>query len=147
LQLAFDPERSRRPSEITAASYTTLRVAREHAVDKLQNKQGAHVVRSGCWNGQGRLPTPPPPSAPPAPKLGPTASFKPILGGLEADIADRSGVASQCTYVMDNVDRSFGLAANATFPLRIVPLVPQFQDRSVTITCDNSTKTQVTAHF
>jgi hypothetical protein len=133
--------------EIVAAQYTTLRVAREHAVDKLQNKQGAHVVQSGCWNGQGRLPIPPPPSAPPPPKLGPTASFHPILGGLEADITDRSGVASQCTYVMDNVNRSFGLAANSTFELKIVPLIPNFRDRSVTITCDNGTKTQATAHF
>jgi hypothetical protein len=132
--------------EMVGGTDITLRKARENARGKPQNKQGVRVVAAGCSNGD-TLPPPPPPPAPPAPKLGPTASFHPILGGLEADITDRSGVASQCTYVMDNVNRSFGLAANATFELKIVPLIPNFRDRSVTITCDNGTKTQATAHF
>jgi hypothetical protein len=131
--------------EMVGGTDITLRKAEENARGKLQNNQGVRVVAAGCSNGD-TLP-PPPPSAPPAPKLGPTASFHPILGGLEADITDRSGVASQCTYVMDNVNRSFGLAANSTFDLKIVPLIPNFRDRSVTITCDNGTKTQATAHF
>jgi hypothetical protein len=74
-------------------------------------------------------------------------SFNPILGGLEAHITDRSGVASQCTFAMDDVNRSFALAANSTFDLKIVPAIPRFRDRSVTITCDNGTKTQATTRF
>jgi hypothetical protein len=132
--------------EMVGGTDITLRRAGENARAKLQNKQGVREVAAGCSNGD-TLPPPPPPSTPPPPKLGPTASFHPILGGLEADITDRSGVASQCTYVMDNVNRSFGLAANSTFELKIVPLIPNFRDRSVTITCDNGTKTQATAHF
>jgi Domain of unknown function (DUF4189) len=130
--------------EMVGASYITLRVAQEHAIQKLQNRQGAHVVASTCSNGQGQRPPAP---APAPPKLGPTASFNPTLGGLEAHITDRSGVAAQCTYVMENVNRSFGLSANATFDLRIVPLLPKFRDQSVTISCDNGTKTSTTAHF
>jgi hypothetical protein len=130
--------------EMVGGTDVTLRKARENAIAKLQNQQGMRVVASGCSNGD--VP-PPPPSAPPAPKLGPTVSFNPILGGLEAHITDRSGVASQCTYAMEHVNRSFGLAANATFDLRIVPLLPKFRDQSVTITCDNGTKTQTSTHF
>jgi hypothetical protein len=122
----------------------SLRRAREEATGNLQNKQGAHLVVSGCSNGQGQLPPAP---APAPPKLGPTVSFYPILGGLEADVTDRSGVASQCTYAMENVNRSFGLAANAAFELKIVPLIPKLRDQSVTISCDNGTKTQATTHF
>lgn len=130
--------------EMVGATDITLRRAQDNASGKLQNQQGARIVASGCSNGA----VPPPPPPPPAPpKLGPTVSFHPILGGLEADITDRSGVASQCTYVMDEVNRSFGLAANATFDLKIVPAIPRFRDRSVTITCDNGTKTQATTRF
>jgi len=136
--------------EIEAASDTTFRRAEENAMGKLQSPQGAHVVVSGCTNGQAQLPPPPnqpPPPNKPEPKLGPTVSFSPILGGLKAHITDRSGVASQCTYVMDDINRTFGLAANSTFDLRIVPAIPRFHDRDVTITCDNGTKTQVTTRF
>jgi hypothetical protein len=128
--------------EMVGASYITLRVAREHAVQKLQNRQGARLVASGCTNGQGQLPP-----APAPPKLGPTVSFNPILGGLQAHITDRSGVASQCTFAMDDVNRSFALGGNATVDLRIVPAIPKFRDRNVTITCDNNTKTGVTTRF
>jgi hypothetical protein len=69
------------------------------------------------------------------------------VGGLEAHITDRSGVASQCTYVMDDINRPFALAANATFDLKIVPAIPRLRDRNVTITCDNGTKTQTTTRF
>jgi len=132
--------------EVEVASDISLRRAQESAVHKLQSLQNtAYVVASGCPNGQGDLQPPPPVAAPP--RLGPTVSFKPILGGLEADIADRSGVASQCTYVMDDINRTFGLPANASTDLRIVPAIPRFRDRSVTITCDNNTKTQATTRF
>ena len=101
---------------------------------------------SDCSNGAAP-PPPPPPPAPPAPKVGPAVSLNPILGGPEAHITDRSGVASQCTYAMDDINRSFALAANSTFDLKIVPVIPRFRDRSVTITYDNGTKTQATTHF
>ena len=130
--------------EMVGATEITLRRAQDNARGTLQNQQGARIVASGCSNGA--VPPPPPPPAP-APKLGPTVSFNPILGGLEAHITDRSGVASQCTYVMDDINRSFALAANSTFDLKIVPAIPRFRDRSVTITCDNGTKTQATTHF
>ena len=130
--------------EMVGATEITLRRAQDNARGKLQNQQGARIVASGCSNGA--VPPPPPPPAP-APKLGPTVSFNPILGGLEAHITDRSGVASQCTYVMDDINRSFALAANLTFDLKIVPAIPRFRDRSVTITCDNGTKTEATTRY
>jgi hypothetical protein len=132
--------------EMVGGTDITLRRAQDNARGNLQNKQGVRVVAAGCSNGA-TLPPAPPPSAPPAPKLGPTVSFKPILGGLEADVTDRSGAASQCTYVMDDINRSFALAANSTFNLRIIPAIPRFRDRSVTISCDNNTKTQATTRF
>jgi hypothetical protein len=134
--------------EMTGASDASLQVAQNSAVSKLQNQQGAHVVVSGCSNGQVAPPPPPnQPPPPPAPKLGPTVSFKVIIGGLEALITDRSGVSSQCTYAMDDVNRSFALSANSTYDLKIVPAIPKFRDRNVTITCDNGTSTQATTHF
>jgi hypothetical protein len=130
--------------EMVGGTDITLRKAGENARAKLQNKQGVRVVAAGCSNGD-TLPPPPPPPA--APKLGPTVSFKPILGGLEADITGRSGMASQRTYAMDDINRGFALAANSTFNLRIIPAIPRFRDRSVTITSDNNTKTQATTRF
>jgi hypothetical protein len=129
--------------EFEAGQDPTLQVAQANARQKLQAQQGARIVVSGCSNGA----VPPPPPAPAPPKLGPTVSFNPILGGLEAHITDRSGVASQCTYAMDEITRTFALAANSTFDLRIVPAIPRFRDRTVTITCDNGTKTQATTRF
>jgi hypothetical protein len=134
--------------EMVGGTDITANKAQDNVRGKLQNQQGARIVAAGCSNGA--VPPPPPPPPPPAPappKLGPTVRFNPILGGLEAHITDRSGVASQCTYVMDDVDRSFGLSANSTFDLRIIPAIPQFRDRTVTITCDNGTKTQATTRF
>ena len=123
--------------EMQGATDITLRRAQDNARGKLQNQQGARIVASGCSNG-----AVPPPPAPPAPP-----KAKPPVTGLEANITDRSGVASQCTYAMDDVNRSFGLAANSTFDLKIVPAIPRFRDRNVTITCDNGTKTQATTRF
>jgi hypothetical protein len=114
-------------------------IAFQNALAGLQNKQGAQVLRTGCAANVS--------VAPPPPKPGPSVTFNPILGGLEAHITDRSGVGSQCMYVMDDVSRNFALAVNATFDLKIVPAIPRFTDRNVTITCDNGTKTQTTTRF
>lgn len=131
--------------EFESATATTQRDAEASARQKLQAQQGARIVVSACSNGASA--PPPPPSAPPAPKLGPTVSVNPILGGLQAHITDRNGVASQCTFAMDDINRSFALAANATFDLKVVPAIPRFRDRNVTISCDNGTKTQTTVRF
>jgi hypothetical protein len=131
--------------EFEQASDPSLRVAQDNARAKLQSQQGANIVVSACANGQVLPPNPPPAPAPP--KLGPTVSFNPILGGLEAHITDRSGVASQCTYTMDNLNRSFALPANSTYDLKIVPAIPRFKNTNVTIKCDNGTTTQTTTKF
>jgi hypothetical protein len=89
----------------------------------------------------------PNPTAPPAPKLGPTVSWDVILGGLKASITDRSGVSSQCTYTTDNYNRGFALSANSTYDLKIVPAIPEFRNWTVTITCDNGTSTSATTYF
>jgi len=134
--------------EEVGASDPSLAAAQSKAKGMLQNQTGAKVIVSGCTNGNSTPPPPnQPPPPPPAPKLGPTVSFKTVLGGLEAHITDRSGVASQCTYATDNVNRSFGLAANSSYDLRIVPAVPQFRNWTVTITCDNGTSTTATTFF
>ncbi len=133
--------------EMTGASDASLQAAQNSAVSKLQNQQGAKVIVSGCSNGGTQPPPSSQPTPPPAPKLGPTVSWKPIVGGLQAHITDRSGVSSQCTYVTDNFNRGFALPANSSYDLRIVPAVPQFRNWNVTITCDNGTSTQATTFF
>jgi len=131
--------------EEVGAKGSTVAAASSAALGLLQNQTGAKVIVSGCSNGA--TTPPPPPIDPPAPKLGPTVSFKTVLGGLEAHITDRSGVSSQCTYVTDNVNRSFALAANSSYDLRIVPAIPQFRNWTVTITCDNGTSTTTSTYF
>ena len=79
--------------------------------------------------------------------MGPTVSFNPIVGGLEAHITDRSGVSSQCTYTTDNYNSSFALPANSTYDLKIVPAIPRFKNWNVTVACDNGTSTQATTYF
>jgi hypothetical protein len=133
--------------EMTGAKAATLAAAQSQAKSQLQNQQGAKVIVSGCANGSTPPPPNDPPPPPPAPKLGPTVSFKTVLGGLEAHITDRSGVSSQCTYATDNFNRGFGLAANSSYDLRIVPAVPQFKTWTVTITCDNGTSTTASTYF
>jgi hypothetical protein len=130
--------------EMSGASDASLQNAKNSAMSKLQNQQGAHVVVSGCASGAA---PPPPSSPPPAPKQGPTVSWDPVVGGLVAHITDRSGVSSQCTYTTDNFNKSFALPANSTYDLRIVPAVPQFRNWTVTITCDNGTSTTATTYF
>ena len=56
---------------------------------------------------------------PPAPSSGRRSRSRRSSGGLAAHITDRSGVSSQCTYVTDDFSRSFALAANSTYDLRI----------------------------
>jgi hypothetical protein len=132
--------------EEVGAKGATVAAASSNAKAQLQNQTGAKVIVSGCANGST---TPPPndPPQPPAPKQGPTVSFKTVVGGLEAHITDRSGVSSQCTYATDNYNRSFALPANSSYDLRIVPAVPQFRNWTVTITCDNGTSTTATTYF
>lgn len=126
----------------------SIAAASSSAKAQLQIQTGAKVIVVACTNGN--TPPPPPnqpPPPPPAPKLGPTVSFDTVVGGLEAHITDRSGVSSQCSYATDNFNRSFGLAANSTYDLRIVPAVPQFRNWTVKITCDNGTSTTATTYF
>ncbi|MFY9921397.1 MAG: DUF4189 domain-containing protein [Mycobacterium sp.] len=133
--------------EEVGASAPTIAAAESAAKAKLQNQTGAKVIVSGCTNGNTAPPPPNDPPPPPAPKLGPTVSFNTVVGGLEAHITDRSGVSSQCTYRTDDYTRSFALAANSTYDLRIVPAVPRFRNWTVTITCDNGTSTTATTYF
>lgn len=130
--------------EMKGASDPSLSVAESKARSMLENQQGAKVIVSGCASGST---PPPPPTQPPAPKQGPTVSFQTIVGGLMARITDRSGVTSQCTYATDNYSRGFGLPANSTYDLKIVPAVPRFRNWTVTITCDNGTSTTATTYF
>lgn len=125
----------------TVADASTL------AVGQLPSGTGAKVIVSGCSNGYTPPPPPNEPPPPPAPKLGPTVSFNKVLGGLESHINDRSGVTSQCNYATDDYNRSFGLPANSTYDLRIVPAVPRFKNWTVTVTCDNGTSTTATTYF
>jgi hypothetical protein len=131
--------------QIEAASDPSVQAAETSAMGKLQNSPGAHVVVSGCSNGQ--VQPPPPNQPPPAPTQGPTVSFKTIVGGRQAHITDRSGVSSQCTYTADDYNRSFALPANSSYDLKIVPAVPQFRNWNITIACDNGTSTQTTDYF
>jgi Domain of unknown function (DUF4189) len=133
--------------EMTGASDPSLSAAETKAKSLLQNQQGAKVIVSGCSNGSTQPPPPNEPPPPPAPKQDPTVSFDKVLGGLVAHITDHSGVSSQCTYATDDFNRSFALAANSTYDLRIVPAVPKFRDWTVTITCDNGTSTTATTYF
>jgi len=133
--------------EMTGASDPSLSVAETKAKSMLQSQQGAKVIVSGCSSGATPPPPPNQPPPPPAPKQGPTVSFQTIVGGLLARITDRSGVTSQCTYATDNYSRSFGLPANSTYDLKIVPAIPQFRNWTVTITCDNGTSTTATTYF
>lgn len=132
--------------EEVGAKGSTVAAASSAALGLLQNQTGAKVIVSGCSNGA-TTPPPSPIDPPPAPKLGPTVSFNTVLGGLVAHVTDRSGVSSQCTYVTDNVNRSFALAANSNYDLRIVPAIPHFRNWTVTITCDNGTSTTTSTYF
>ena len=133
--------------EEVGASAPTIAAAESAAKSKLQNQTGAKVIVRGCSNGNTTPPPPNDPPPPPAPKQGPTVSFNTVLGGLESHITDRSGVTSQCTYATDDYSRSFGLPANSTYDLRIVPAVPRFKNWTVTVTCDNGTSTTATTYF
>lgn len=93
-------------------------------------------------------PSEPAPEEAATPAQGPTVTFNPIIGGLRVTVADRSGVASQCVYSADNgFTRSFGLGANATTNIDIVPALPELRDWAVSVECDNGTRTDVTTFF
>lgn len=81
------------------------------------------------------------------PLQGPLVSFEKVIGGLVAHVTDRSGVASQCVYESELVQRAFALPANGTFDVRIVPAIPQFRNWDVTVSCDNGTSTKATTFF
>jgi hypothetical protein len=67
---------------------------------------------------------------------------------MQVQVTDRSGVASQCTYTADNgFTRSFGLGANATAKVNIVPAVPELRDWAVSVACDNGTRTDASTFF
>ncbi|MBX7432073.1 DUF4189 domain-containing protein [Mycobacterium sp. Y57] len=116
--------------------------AETRALGALQSQQGARVVVAGCTTPQ----TAPPGISTP-PKPGPTVSWDLIVGGLNAHITDRSGVAAQCTYTTDDYRRSFALPAGSSHDLEIVPAVPEFRNWNVMINCDNGTRTLATTFF
>jgi hypothetical protein len=72
-----------------------------------------------------------------APPAAPSISWNEGLGSLTAHITDHSGVASQCTYASDLVNRSFSLPANGSFDMVIAPVVPAFRSWDVSVSCDN----------
>src|SRR4051812_9564475 len=82
-----------------------------------------------------------------APKEGPSLALDPGIGRLTINITDHSGVASNCQYNSDFVNRSFRLPANGTTALNVSPAVPLFVDHQVDITCDNGTETHTSAFF
>jgi len=71
------------------------------------------------------------------PPAAPSISRNEGLGSLTAHITDHSGVASQCTYASDLVNRSFSLPANGSFDVVIAPAVPAFRSWDVSVSCDN----------
>jgi hypothetical protein len=81
------------------------------------------------------------------PPAAPSISWDQGLGSLTAHITDHSGVASQCTYASDLVNRSFALPANGTFDLVIVPAVPAGRNWDVNVSCDNGAVADVTKFF
>jgi hypothetical protein len=67
---------------------------------------------------------------------------------MHAQITDRGGVTSQCTYTADNgFTRSFALNANSTSKLDIVPASPELRNWNVSVACDNGTRTDTTTFF
>lgn len=81
------------------------------------------------------------------PKEGPSLALDPGVGTLTIHITDHSGVASNCQYSSDFVNRKFHLPANGTTDINVVPAVPLFIDHQVDITCDNGTGTHTSAFF
>jgi hypothetical protein len=82
-----------------------------------------------------------------AAKQGPTVDLDPGLGTLVIHVTDQSGVASNCQYHSDFVNRTFDLPANGTFDINVVPAVPLGIDHQVDITCTNGTSTHTTKFF
>ena len=81
---------------------------------------------------------------PPAP---PSIAWNEGLGTLTAHITDHSGVASQCTYSSELVNRGFALPANGSFDVVIAPAVPAFRNWDVTVSCDNGAVANTSKFF
>lgn len=81
------------------------------------------------------------------PPAAPSISWDQGLGTLTAHITDHSGVASQCTYASDLVNRSFSLPANSTYDLLIAPAIPANRNWNVTVSCDNGTVANTSKFF
>lgn len=58
----------------------------------------------------------------------PSISWDQGLGTSTAHITDHSGVASQCSYSSELINRSFALPANGSFDVVIAPAVPAFRN-------------------
>jgi hypothetical protein len=81
------------------------------------------------------------------PPVAPSISWNQGLGSLTAHITDHSGVASQCTYASDLVNRSFSLPANGSFDVVIAPAVPAFRNWDVSVSCDNGAVASTSKFF
>ncbi|WNG94344.1 hypothetical protein [Mycobacterium sp. ITM-2016-00318] len=132
--------------EEVGASAATRGAAESAALGKLQNQTRAKVIVSGCSNGN----TPPPPNEPPPRRLRRSRGrpFRSTRSSAVSSLTSpTAAVTSQCTYATDDYNRSFGLPANSTYDLRIVPAVPRFKNWTVTVNCDNGTSTTATTYF
>jgi hypothetical protein len=81
------------------------------------------------------------------PAAPPSISWDQGLGTLTAHVTDHSGVASQCTYSSELVNRSFSLPANSTADVVIAPAVPAFRNWDVTVSCDNGAVANTSKFF
>lgn len=77
-----------------------------------------------------------------------TVSLSPWPGGLTVKIHDNSGSSGTCTYSADWYQSwPFFLQANGTYPLTVVPSVPEFRNWNVTVSCDNGNSTNTTVFY
>lgn len=78
---------------------------------------------------------------------GPTITSSPLLGGIQINVKDNSGVTSQCHYDSEFFDKDFTLNANTTANLKLAPAVPLFRNWPVTVTCDNGASSNADVFF
>jgi hypothetical protein len=77
-----------------------------------------------------------------------TVSLKPWPGGLTVNIHDNSGSDGTCTYDADWYHSlPFFLKANGTYPLTVVPSVPESRNWNVSVSCDNGFTTNQTVFY
>ena len=81
------------------------------------------------------------------PAAPPSIAWSQGLGTLTAHITDHSGVASQCSYSSELVNRDFALPANGSFDVVIAPAVPAFRNWDVTVSCDNGAVANTSKFF